>query len=153
MQNSALYESWTATNGSLYCYIACVTQSRQCHKRHIIEASQTSKCKPCKDLACLGLACSRSRPRPRPDSIEAKAKPRARIFVLEVSSRSRTVLEDSIPDVNTHYYQLQSLSPQNHHLCTYGTQLDYVLCSYVFIIHLPQSITITATLHTEYQFV
>jgi len=62
-------------NGSLYCYIACVTQSRQwqCHKRHIIEASQTSKCKPCKDLACLALACSRSRPRPRPYSIEAKA--------------------------------------------------------------------------------
>ena len=59
-----------------YIVIACVTQSRQCqcHKRHIIEASQTSKCKPCKDLACLGLACSRSRS--RPDNLEAKAKAR-----------------------------------------------------------------------------
>ena len=60
-----------------------------------------------------------SRPRPRPGNVEAKAKakarqprgqgqgqtasrprprPRPRIFVLEVSSRSRTVLEDSIPE-------------------------------------------------------
>jgi len=42
-------------------------------------------------------------PKPRPRIVEAKAKAKAKATVLEVSSRSRPVLEEPIPGDKEHY--------------------------------------------------